>query len=257
MSNVLKFPALNFAGSHQARRQTPLQDLNVGLLIQRQDDFVTLKEPIHPFVEPQNARGPLPKLIVQDRSLPVPRTMGLQRSRAQNQRDSRMRNLRDNPSLDGDARQRPCRPMRDLQADARRITTGQLLNLDPFQGGKSPTAGQTVERQRSHRSRFLHNADTMPKWQHELLPLDRLIAVLLFQAGTLRVKFALAAPLVVRSGRHVLFVALWELAWVPVYLVVFETGINHGTFSPPSIQRGVKQCQRISKFPWICRKSGF
>jgi hypothetical protein len=206
MSDVLKLPTFNFPSAHQACRQTSLQGLNVGLLIQRQDDLITFKEPIHPFVEPQNARCPLPELIVQDRGLPVSRAMRLQRSRAQNQRDSRMRNPRHDASLNGYARQRPCRPMRYVQADARRSTTGQLLNPDPFQGGKSPTVDRTVERQRSHRSRFLHNADTMPRWQHELVPLDRLIAVPLFQAGTLRVKFAPAALLVVRSDRHVLFV---------------------------------------------------
>src|SRR5262245_16410710 len=77
MSDVLKFLALNFARSHQARRQTSLQDLNVGLLTQRQADFVMLKEPIHPFVEPQNARCPPPKLIVQARTLPGPPHMRL------------------------------------------------------------------------------------------------------------------------------------------------------------------------------------
>jgi hypothetical protein len=27
--------------------------------------------------------------------------------------------------------------------------------------------------------------------------------------------------------------ALWELAWISLDLVIFEIGINHGTFSPP------------------------
>jgi hypothetical protein len=202
VSDVFKLPALNFAGSHQARRQTPLQDLNVGLLIQRQDDFVTLKEPIHPFVEPQNARSTLSKLIIQDRSLPVPRAMRLQRSRTQNQRDSRMRNPRDNASLDSDSRQRPCRPMGHLQTDARRSATGQLLNLDSLQGGKSPTADRTVGHQRWLRCPALRNVGRAARWQ---LALPRLYPTTVLRrspgqpwlTGCVR-----DAPLVVRCDHH-------------------------------------------------------
>src|SRR5262245_41927170 len=202
MSYVLEFPALNFAGSHQARRQTPLQNLNVGLLIQRQDDFVTLKEPIHPFVEPQNARCTLSKLIIQDRSLPVPRAMGLQRSRTQNQRDGRMRNARDNASLDGDARQSPCRPMVHLQADARGSTTGQLLNLDPLQGGKSPTADRTVGHQRWLRCRSLRNVGINTRSQTvSELPVPPAARRLCRDRSWL-IRCERGAQLAVRCGRH-------------------------------------------------------
>lgn len=51
MSDVLKFLAFNFAGAHQTRWRAPLQDLDIGLLIERQDNFVTLKQLIHPFIE--------------------------------------------------------------------------------------------------------------------------------------------------------------------------------------------------------------
>src|SRR5262249_55839414 len=131
------------------------------------DDFVTIEKPIHPFVEPQNARRPLPKLIVQDRSLPVPRAMRLQSSRAQNQRDGRMRNPRDNASLDGDARQRPCRPMGHLQTNACGSGTSQLLNLDPLQRGKSPTADRTVGHQRWLRCPALRNVGINTRSQTE------------------------------------------------------------------------------------------
>ena len=165
MSEVLKFPAFNLARTHQTRRHTPLQDLNVGLLIQRQDHFVTLKQPCGPFVEPQNARRSFLKLSVQGRRLPVPRAMRLQRSRAQNQRDRSKRDARHQASLDRDARQRPCRPMGHVQTDAGRCAAGQLLNPNPFQGGKSPTVGQSVEHQRALQGHQLRSVDRVSKWR--------------------------------------------------------------------------------------------
>ena len=225
MSDELKFPALNFARSHQAPRQTSLQDLNVGLLIQRHDDFVTIEEPIHPFVEPQNARCPLPKLIVQDRSLPVPRAMRLQRSRAQNQRDGRMRNPRDNASLDGDARQRPCRPMGHLQTNARGSATSQLLNLDPLQGGKSPTADRTVGHQRWLRYRFLRNVgiNTRSQTVSELLVPPN--ARRLCQARSWLIRCERGARLAVRCDRHE--VSFQAVAGLPA---TFQLGVE-GVFS--------------------------
>src|SRR5262249_46597702 len=47
-------------------------------------------------------------------------------------------------------------------------TTGQLLNLDPFQGGKFPTADPTVGHQRWLPALALRNVGRVAKWRLEL-----------------------------------------------------------------------------------------
>src|SRR5262249_21856681 len=202
MTDVLKFPALNFARPHQERWLTPLQDLDVGFLVHCQDDFATLMQPFHPFIEPQNARRPLPKLFVQSRRFPVPRAMRLQRSRAQNQRDGRMRNARHDASLDSDASQRPCRPMGHLQANARRSATGQLFNLDPLQGGESPTAGRTVGHQRWLPARGPRNVDRVAKWQLALSRLFLPTALRLFPGRPWLTRYVRVGLLVARCDHR-------------------------------------------------------
>src|SRR5262245_14765553 len=87
-------------------------------------------------------RDPSPPIVVlplPDKLLlnPVPRTMRLQRSGEQNQRDGGMRIPRGKASLDCYLRQRPCRPMCDLQADARRITMASCSISTRAKGGIS------------------------------------------------------------------------------------------------------------------------
>jgi hypothetical protein len=174
VAREIKLLMLNLANSHQLAGNAPLQNLHVGLLVQGQHHLVPFSQPVYPLINPENTGCSLPELFVQNGCLPVPESMRLQGCRTKKQRDRGMGNLRNDAPLDSHPGQRARRPVGHLQTYACRCTTCQLLNLDPLQGGKSPTGDQNVGHRRPRSLHASRNDDIDPRLRSVSVRLEQL-----------------------------------------------------------------------------------
>src|SRR5262249_23676795 len=112
-----------------------------------------------------------------------------------------------------------------LQTNACGSATSQLLNLDPLQGGKSPTADRTVGHQRWLRCRSLRNVgiNTRSQTVSELpVPPNARRSC---QSRSWLIRCERRSRLAVRCGRHE--VSFQVVACLPV---TFQLGVE-GVFS--------------------------
>ena len=69
--------AIDLTRPRGAYRTTPLQNLQVGFLIQAQDHLLLLRQCVGSFIAPQDAGRTAAKFLIERRRLPVSRTMRL------------------------------------------------------------------------------------------------------------------------------------------------------------------------------------
>lgn len=115
VTHVVKRLLLDLAGNHASRWPVPFQDLQIGHLIETDDEYATFQEPVDTLVAPQQTARSLDRRRIPQRRLPIAPAMGLQRSCGQDAGHRRIVNRVENLLSGNFPLQGPCRPMGQAQ----------------------------------------------------------------------------------------------------------------------------------------------
>jgi len=143
MAKIIKFLTFDLPRPHWL--SVPLQGLEVGFFIPAENNLIALPQALNLLVTPENPACAQDKLGIQSRGLPVPKTMRLKGGLAQDQRHRRMGNVGRNPCGRSNVSQAARRPVSQAQAQTNRLATGQLLDPNSGQGGKTGEAAHSEE----------------------------------------------------------------------------------------------------------------
>ena len=124
--------------------RVPLQDLEVGLLIDADHPIALAGQPLGVGVAPEDLLGPLLELVVQPGRPPVPGAVRLEVHLVEDRADRPVADGRDDAVGDRLAGQVLAGPVGDVQALGDRLQAGQLDDLGPLEGGKSGRAARSV-----------------------------------------------------------------------------------------------------------------
>lgn len=132
---VFKLLPFYLPRAHRLLGTASLRRLHVGLFIKADDQLPPLLQAVNLLVAPKDFAGSLCKLFVEGGGLPIAVAMRLQGGIAQKQRNCRMRHLGHDASLLRHFRQGSGRLVGHPGPHPDGLTTRQLLDLHPHQGG--------------------------------------------------------------------------------------------------------------------------
>jgi len=152
--------------------RTPLQNLQVGHLIDANDPEPSRGQTLGISVAPQHPLGPLLELRVEATRLPVSGAVRLQVDAVQDLSHRTRTDGLDDAIADGLTGQVDAAPVRDRQPFGNRFQTSQLHDLSTLQGGKAaagdPAAGPPTAR---HRGRAVRSRGRFARpWQRRTAP---------------------------------------------------------------------------------------